>query len=535
MTWRITLLLAVLGLAVAVLVAAFQPAPGYMDADYYYAGGRTLATGHGFTEMVLWNYLDNPAGLPHPSNAYWMPLASLLAAAGATLFGSNSWSAARVGFLAVAAALPPLTAALAWSLSKRRDLALTSGLLAVFPAFYLPFLPVTDTFGLYMLLGGLFFLLLSRSLSQTTTRSWLFTAFFLGVVSGLMHLSRADGLVWFLLAILAVLYFRTPGQPRIYIFYSLGLVILGYLLIMGPWFARNFSVFGTLLAPGGSKMLWLGSYDQLFAFPASQLTMASWWHSGLAAILGARLWALGVNLASTLSVQAEVFLLPLIGLALWHFRKDRLVQLAILAWLLTLAAMTVAFPFAGARGGFFHSGAALQTVWWALAPLGLEQVVQWGRRKRGWNASQAGTVFRMALICLAVLLTAVIVWSRVIGGNAGLADQQNLGQVWNQEGFAYSQISGYLVGKGAAAGDTIMVANPPGFYLASGNPSIAVPDGDVHTLMAAAKQYHALYLILESGSIPAGLIPVYDNPNGQIDLTYLGEIEHARIFFIHNQ
>ena len=148
MTWRITLLLAVLGLAVAVLVAAFQPAPGYMDADYYYAGGRTLATGHGFTEMVLWNYLDNPAGLPHPSNAYWMPLASLLAAAGATLFGSNSWSAARVGFLAVAAALPPLTAALAWSLSKRRDLALTSGLLAVFPAFYLPFLPITDTFGL---------------------------------------------------------------------------------------------------------------------------------------------------------------------------------------------------------------------------------------------------------------------------------------------------------------------------------------------------------------------------------------------------
>ena len=80
--------------------------------------------------------------------------------------------------------------------------------------------------------------------------------------------------------------------------------------------------------------------------------MASWWHSGLAAILEARLWALGVNLASTLSVQAEVFLLPLIGLALWHFRKDRLVQLAVLAWLLTLGAMTVAFPFAGARGGF---------------------------------------------------------------------------------------------------------------------------------------------------------------------------------------
>ena len=141
----------------------------------------------------------------------------------------------------------------------------------------------------------------------------------------------------------------------------------------------------------------------------------------------------------------------------------------------------------------------------------------------------------MALIGLAVLLTAVIVWSRVIGGNAGLADPANPGQAWNQEGFAYSQIDNYLVLKGAATGDTIMVADPPGFYLASGNPSIAVPDGDINTLLAAAQQYHALYLILEDGSIPAGLIPVYDNPNGQMDLTYLGEVEHARIFRIHNQ
>ena len=163
MTWRIYLLLTLLGLAVATVVAALQPSPGYMDADYYYAGGLQLASGHGFTEPYLWNYLDNPIGLPHPSNAYWMPFASLLAAAGAVLFGSASWITARAGFLLVAALIPPVTAALAWSYSSRRDLAITSGLLAVFPAFYLPFLPVTDTFGLYMLFGGSF---LSRPQSK---------------------------------------------------------------------------------------------------------------------------------------------------------------------------------------------------------------------------------------------------------------------------------------------------------------------------------------------------------------------------------
>jgi len=535
MTWRMSLLLAGLGLAVALLVAAFQAAPGYMDADYYYAGGRDLATGHGFTEMVLWNYLDNPTGLPHPSNAYWMPLASLLAAAGAVLFGPSSWTAARVGFLAVAATLPPLTAALAWSLSARRDLAITSGLLAVFPAFYLPFLPVTDTFGLYMLLGGLFFLILSRFSPFTTCSSWLISAFFLGVISGLMHLSRADGLLWFLMAIIAVLFFRKPGQSPISILYSWGCILLGYLLIMGPWFARNISVFGKPLAPGGVKMLWLSSYDQLFAFPASQLTLTAWWHSGLAAILEARVWSLGLNLATTLSVQAEVFLLPLIGLGIWHLRKDRRMQLASLAWLLTLAGMTVVFPFAGARGGFFHSGAALQTVWWALAPVGLEQAIQWGRRKRGWNLAQARTIFRMALVGLAILLTAVIFWSRVIGKNAGLAGQPSQGTAWGQENYAYSQMNKYLVLHGAATGDTVMVANPPGFYLESGNPAIAIPSGNINTALAAARQYHASYLILEAGSVPADLLTIYENPKGQRDLTYLGEIEHARIFLIRNQ
>jgi hypothetical protein len=535
MTWRTSLLLAGLGLVVAVLVAAFQPAPGYMDADYYYAGGRDLATGHGFTEMVLWNYLDNPAGLPHPSNAYWMPLASLLAAAGAALFGPSSWTAARVGFVAVAAALPPLTAALAWNLSARRDLAITAGLLAVFPAFYLPFLPVTDTFGLYMLLGGLFFLLLSRSSTYTTTKAWLISAFLLGIISGLMHLSRADGLLWLLMALIAVLIFHKPGQSRISLLSSLGCILLGYILIMGPWFVRNSAVFGTPLAPGGSKMLWLNSYDQLFAYPASQLSLAAWWQSGLAAILKARLWSLGLNLASTLAVQAEVFLLPLIGLGLWHLRKNRCVELAALAWLLTLGAMTVIFPFAGARGGFFHSGAALQTVWWALAPVGLEQVIQWGRRKRGWNVAQAGSMYRMALIGLAVLLTAVIFWSRVIGGNAGSAMQRISGQAWGQENIAYSRIDNFLILQGAAAGDIVMVANPPGFYLASGNPAIAVPDGDLNTVLAAARQYHAVYLILESGSVPAGLLPVYENPMGQLNLTYLGEVGDARIFLIRSQ
>jgi hypothetical protein len=213
MTWRIYLLLALLGLVAASLVAVFQPSPGYMDADYYYSGGLQLAAGHGFTEPYLWNYLDDPSGLPHSSNSYWMPLASLLVAAGMILMRSASWISARTGFLLVAALIPPVAAALAWSFSSRRDLALTSGLLAVFPAFYLPFLPVTDTFGLHMLFGGLFFLVLSRISSALNP-------LFLGLIAGLMHLARADGLLWLLVAFLAVIFVLPKPSHRRFFFIS---------------------------------------------------------------------------------------------------------------------------------------------------------------------------------------------------------------------------------------------------------------------------------------------------------------------------
>ena len=446
-----------------------------------------------------------------------MPLASLLAAAGAELFGTSSWLAARIGFLLVAALIPPLTAGLSWSFTSRRDLALTSGLLAVFPAFYLPYLPVTDTFGLYILFGGFFFLVLSHKPSALNP-------LLLGLLAGLMHLARADGLLWLLLAFIAVLLFRKSNQSPISLLYSLLAVIAGYLLVMTPWFIRNYAAFGTPMAPGGSKLLWLTSYDQLFSYPAGQITISAWWQTGLRDILRARAWSLGLNLSTLLSVQGEVFLLPLIGLGFWHLRMDRRVHLAGLAWLGTLLAMTLIFPFAGARGGFFHSGAAIQTVWWALAPLGLDRLIIWGSRKRGWNATEAGAVFLPALVVLAALLTSVIVYGRVIGGGGGI--------VWGQEKDAYSRIDTVLVSQGLKDATVVMVANPPGFYLASGNPAIAVPDGDLNTLLSVAQRYGAKYLILEQGSTPGGLMPVYDNPEDQAGLKYLGNKEGAQLYAI---
>jgi hypothetical protein len=74
MTWRHYLLLFVIGFLVPYGISRFQTMPGYMDADYYFVGGVQLANGKGFSEPYIWNYLDNPSGLPHPSHTYWIHL-----------------------------------------------------------------------------------------------------------------------------------------------------------------------------------------------------------------------------------------------------------------------------------------------------------------------------------------------------------------------------------------------------------------------------------------------------------------------------
>ena len=86
--------------------------------------------------------------------------------------------------------------------------------------------------------------------------------------------------------------------------------------------------------------------------------------------------------------------------------------------------------------------------------------------------------------------------------------------------------------QGAPDEAVVIVANPPGYYLTSGRPAVAVPDGDAQTVLDVAHKYGGLYLILEQGSLPGGLARLYDQPIGQPDFRFLGEVEAARIYVI---
>ncbi|MCX6025208.1 MAG: glycosyltransferase family 39 protein [Chloroflexi bacterium] len=208
MTHKMRLWLVVLGavgLLTALAQSRFITQPGYMDACYSYNGGYSLASGRGWSDPYVWNYLDDPSGLPHPSHVYWMPLPSLVAAAGNRLAGLT-FRGAQVPFIILAALLPAVTGWVAWRLLANARQAALAGMLAAFTGFYAAYSTTTDGFILYALIGTGVFMIAGEALARP--RGWLWLA--LGALLGLAHLTRADGLL--LLAV--VLGYLWIGWPR---------------------------------------------------------------------------------------------------------------------------------------------------------------------------------------------------------------------------------------------------------------------------------------------------------------------------------
>ena len=511
-----------IGLIVPFLVSRFQTLPGYMDADYYFAGGIQLASGMGFNEPYIWNYLSNPLGLPHPSHTYWMPLASMVSALGMWLTGQDTYFAGRAPFILLSAGVPVVTAALAFDVTRKIFLAFVSGLLSIFSMYYAPFMPVPDNYALYMLLGGIFLLIAPRE------QIWIPVV--LGVLAGLLTLARSDGLLWLGLAGLTVIWKSVNAKAasrhsvrekvRVRVVPAGLLTIFGYFLIMGFWHYRNISLFGSLMTPGGGRLLWLENYNQTFIYPPERLSLESFLQAGWEAALDDRINALISNLGNTFAAQGEIFLLPFMILGLWQLRHDLRTKIAITGWMILFAVMTIIFPFAGSRGSFFHAGAAFQPYWWVAAPVGLDAVISWARNRGQFTDQHAPFVFQGILVLLAALMTFYLVNFRVIANG------------WAKDDVIYPSVEKTFRENGISPNDVVIARNPPGYFIGSGRSSISLPFGDESTLVAVAEKYKAHYLVIEQGGTFEAIQDLYDNPHEQSSFTYLGEVDGARLFRI---
>jgi hypothetical protein len=521
MNWRHYTILFLLGWLVAFVVSRFQSLPGYMDADYYFAGGVQLAEGHGFTEPYLWNYLDNPEGLPHPSHTYWMPLASIVSALGMWLTGQSTYAAGRLPFILLSACVPLLTAALAFQVSRQTRLAMVSGLLAIFSLYYAPFMPVPDNYAVYMLFGGAFLLLAPRR------EKWIPIA--LGVLAGLMTLARSDGLLWLGLAGLTVMWKASDQEAAakksfrewLMQFAPAGLLaVLGYLLIMGFWHIRNIDLFGSFLTPGGGRLLWLQNYNQTFIYPPESLTRESFLQAGWDVAFQNRLRAFSSNFGNAFGAQGGIFLFPFILIGLWQLRRDLRTKIAVTGWLILFAVMTIVFPFAGSRGSFFHAGAAFQPYWWVAAPIGLDAVLAWARKRGQFTDKNAPYFLQGVLVLLAIFMTFYLVNFRVIASG------------WAQDDFIYPSVEQELLDRGIGPNDVVIVRNPPGYFIASGRASISLPFGDESTILSVAERYGARYLVLEKDGTFDSIQDLYDEPQSNPSFVFIGEVNEAKLYRI---
>lgn len=507
-----------LALLIRLLAIVSVRQPGYMDAAYSYDIALNLAQGQGLVEPFLWNYLDNPAGLPHPSHLYWMPLPTILAWLGLTLLG-QTYQAAQVPFAILSALLPPVSYWVAVQTTGSRRHGWLAGLLTLFSGFYLLYWGHTDNFTPFALAGSLT-LIAAWQASQSRqvelgARGWGLRAggwaLIAGALTGLAHLSRADGpLLLIAIGISSIKYqipnikykiSNTKHQTVIrhlsFIVRHLSFVLLGYALVMLPWFARNWMVVGALLPAAGAQTTWLTTYDDLFSYgrELSPQTYLAWGWGNILRSKGDALW---LNIQTVVAVFCMVFLVPLVPIGWWRLRRHQLYQLATWYGMLLFLAMTFVFTFPGPRGGLFHSGGALLPFIFTTALVGLDAVVEWAAaRRRGWDARVAKQMFGIGLVGLALLVSGFLYYRGAIAGAR-----------WKGNNSAYSRVVAWLDSQDETEA-VVMVGDPPGYWYHGGGPSIVVPNEPVETVLVVADRYGARYLVLDHNR-PTPLIPLYE-------------------------
>jgi hypothetical protein len=532
------LIIAVIGLLIQSIWLIVLEQPSYMDAYYYASNGERLAGGHGFSEMVIWQYLDDPSGLPTPSHTYWMPLPSLLAALGHTLRGD--FLGQQLVFWLLAGLLPLLAFGISLLLSGERWQAWAAALFTATGSFYGAFLSQPTTFAPFAWSGGLCLLMLgiigasrfdsevgAGIVKQVKKRPWLFWLL-AGVFAGFAHLTRADGAL-LLLSALAIwllelfLSRRSPvdnegaegeaSVPYLANISYFAVLIGGYLVVMGVWLIRNMIVMERLLSPVGFQSIFLTTYDDLFAYGRS-IDLASYLEWGWDNILLSKVESLWVAVQTIVAVPGVVFLTPFIIIALvnvYHRPEKRaLVRPAVWYTIFLLFSMSFIFTFPGMRGAIFHSSSAIWPWSTALAAGGIGIAVDWiAKRLPHWEPDKAKRRFSMLFIVLAFILGIFVSLSRARSGT----DADILRQV--QELVPEDSI--------------IMAGNAPAVYYHTDLPSLSVPNEQAETVYEAASRYGVTHLLLDEDT-PAPLEGLYSGETSDPRFTLIEDFGEIKLY-----
>jgi hypothetical protein len=269
----------------------------------------------------------------------------------------------------------------------------------------------------------------------------------------------------------------------------------GCLVVLLPWWTRNWLVAGTPFPGGGLQTLWLRDYEELF-YLGQELTASRYLAWGLGPILASKLQA-GLYNLYVMGGGPWPWLAPFAVVGAWAKRRDQRVRLALGYGLALWLAMTLAFTFPAQHGTAFHSASALVIWQAACVPAGIVAVVGWLTRWLRWDATRFSRYFLIRLTALAVIISLSqygLIWLRVI-------QPELTATGWVNHGLDHYVVADqWLAASGAPKTEPILVRDPPSFYHVTGRRAVVLPR-DLTFLDLTANCYGVRCAILEDAGI----------------------------------
>ena len=490
-----------LALVGRLVLITLHPDPAYPDSFYYADVARSLATGHGFNVDFVWIFAEVggkiPAVpvLPIPSNAHWMPLASLVQVPFLVVFGANQFMAA-LPFALIGALAAPLAWAIGREAGASRLVSVGAGILTAFPALSFPFMAQTDNFSLYqpLIAGALF--LGARGL-KGHARSFAIA----GLLVGLATLARNDGVLAGGVLGLAFLWdrwraWRTGGsrRPAIPVWAAVACAGL-FVAVMAPWIARQLAVFGSISPSSTSgKVLFIRNIEEWNSIdiPASLDHLLG---MGLGPLLVTRVLGLVAAIGIFTTLIGAGLLIPPMIVGAWRRRRsvDFGPFFGYASALFAFSALVSAIHVPG--GTFIHSAVALVPHGYILALEGVAAAVGWiAIRRRAWNRDAATRVFCGTAVVIGIV--AAVLGTVVV--DAG----------WNTKRDARLTLAAALDLAGVALDDRLMTIDASGFKYFTGRGGVVTTNDPLPTELEIATAYRISWLVLERDEISTTMAPV---------------------------
>lgn len=465
----------VAALGVRLGLALQLPFPQLDDPAGYIQLARNIASGRGLVSDVLWSYWVSFPSVTHPSNEFWMPLASWFMAGSIRMLGDTLFAAQLPGILA-GSLLVPLAYGIGRSLwpVQRRWAVLAAALLV--PNAALVYQAVSaDSSALYTLLAVLALFVGALAIDRQQI-SW---GLFAGVLCGLSYLTRSHGLV-LPAAIGLIALVKLWRHPRFLITFGV-LLALGFFVLIVPWWLRNQSVFGAMQPIPLTAIIASHGYEDWFNY-TDQPTLASLtqlgWETFLSFRVDALLRAFGVILMMT-------FPFGLVGLPVVLLRREPIWRVFLIYAAALYLGVCLLLPSAAVTGSFYHSTGPF-VVWAALGSIYAIQYLF--ERPRARLMAVAGYA----------LLAGLVLGQAALAGNSAAATSRTQGQ-------QFEEIA-HWVQANVPAGEPIITTQANTLNYVTGHPALTLPTiQDVSILRQLAERYGVRYIVITERN---GLYPM---------------------------